>query len=407
MNPATPVAPPRRPDRIGGGRPCLRAGWRVRDASGRPPRGGAAWTAAAAAAARPALMVLALALATGMPASGVASPAPSPAATPSLSIGDLPAAPATPALRPRAALVVPAQVLRWRQEAAALEHGDGTVARDPLRAAALYCRAARHGDAEAQYSLAWMLTNARGIERDEAAAAHLFAAAAEQGHAQAVNMARSLGTPRGQPPTCLQPPADEAEAVAEAAPAAPAIPAPPATSRTATAPRAGTPPGPFVAPPRIPPNAPPPIVRFVELVAPDYQLEPHLVLAVMATESNFDPWAVSPKNARGLMQLIPDTARRFRVRDLSDPAENIRGGMAYLRWLLAYFEGDLRLALAAYNAGEGAVERYRGVPPFAETRLYVRKVLAQIGGQHRHPFDPQVTPPSSVLPLMRGGVAAR
>jgi soluble lytic murein transglycosylase-like protein len=316
---------------------------------------------------------------------------------PALSLSDLPVPAAAPA---RAALVVPAQVARWRQEAASLEHGDGGVARDPARAAALYCRAAQFGDAEAQYSLAWMLTNARGIERDDAAAAHLFAAAAEQGHPQAGNMARSLGTPRGQPPPCLQPPPDEPEP--------PVVAAAPAGGRPAGVAGADRPGAQaYVAPPRLPPNAPAPIVRFVELVAPEYQLEPHLVLAVMATESNFDPWAVSPKNARGLMQLIPDTARRFRVRDLMDPTENIRGGMAYLRWLLAYFEGDLRLALAAYNAGEGAVERYRGVPPFAETRLYVRKIQALIGGQHSHPFDPQVTKPSSVLPLMRATASAR
>ena len=132
-------------------------------------------------------------------------------------------------------------------------------------------------------------------------------------------------------------------------------------------------------------------MRFVNLVAPEYQLAPHLVLAVMATESNFDPLAVSPKNAQGLMQLIPDTAARFKVRRITDPVQNIRGGMAYLRWLLAYFEGDLSLVLAAYNAGERAVERYRGVPPYAETRLYVRRILAAMGGQRSHPFDPAVT----------------
>jgi hypothetical protein len=76
--------------------------------------------------------------------------------------------------------------------------------------------------------------------------------------------------------------------------------------------------------------------------------------------------------------------------------------MAYLRWLLAYFEGDLRLVAAAYNAGERAVERYRGVPPYAETRLYVLKILAAVAGQAKHPFDGTVTPPSPVLPLMRG-----
>jgi soluble lytic murein transglycosylase-like protein len=143
----------------------------------------------------------------------------------------------------------------------------------------------------------------------------------------------------------------------------------------------------------------------VQLVAPEFQLQPHVVLAVIHQESNFDPLALSPKNAQGLMQLIPDTARRFNVRNASDPAQNIRGGMAYLRWLLAYFEGDLALALAAYNAGEKAVDRYRGVPPYAETRLYVRKIIAAINGQRSHPFDAKVTPPSEMLNLLRSGVA--
>ncbi|MFO1325823.1 MAG: transglycosylase SLT domain-containing protein [Rubrivivax sp.] len=292
--------------------------------------------------------------------------------------------------------VVPAQVERWRQEAASLEHGDG-VPRDPVRAAQLYCRAARFGDAEAQYSLAWMLTNARGIERDDAQAAHLFSAAGEQGHAQAAAMAARMGTPLGAPPPCLRPPDGDLVPLAAAPKTAPA---------PVLLPRPGTRPAPFPEPPKLappppPPNAPPVIVRYVQLAAPEFKLEPHVVLAVMHQESNFDPLAVSPKNAQGLMQLIPDTARRFGVRNATDPAQNIRGGMAYLRWLLAYFEGDLALALAAYNAGERAVERYRGVPPYAETRLYVRKIIAALGGQRSAPFDPTATPPSEVLALLR------
>jgi soluble lytic murein transglycosylase-like protein len=139
----------------------------------------------------------------------------------------------------------------------------------------------------------------------------------------------------------------------------------------------------------------------VTLVAPEFRLQPHLVLAVMATESNFDPFAVSPKNAQGLMQLIPDTASRFQVRRITDPVENIRGGMAYLRWLLAYFEGDLTLVLAAYNAGERAVERWRGVPPYAETQAYVRRIIAAMNGQRSHPFDAGVTAPSAVFAALR------
>lgn len=290
--------------------------------------------------------------------------------------------------------VVPSQVERWRKEGHAYEHGEG-IERDAVKAAQFYCRAARYGDAEAQYSLAWMLTNARGIERDDAHAAHLFSAAAEQGHPQAVAMAQRLGTPLGAPPPCLRPPDTDPPPLAVATPPRPG----PATGARPTLTPA------MLPPPPPPAHAPPQIVRFVELVAPQYELQPHLVLAVMAQESNFDPLALSPKHAQGLMQLIPDTARRFNVRNATDPAQNIRGGMAYLRWLLAYFEGDLALALAGYNAGERAVDRYRGVPPYAETRLYVRKIIAALNGQRAHPYDPKAAPPSEMLTLLKAGSA--
>ncbi len=283
--------------------------------------------------------------------------------------------------------VLPTQVERWRAEAKALEHGDG-LERDAVRAAQLYCRASRYGDAEAQFSLAWMLTNSRGIERDEAQAAHLFAAAAEQGYLQAQNILARMGPPQGPPPACLRPPDEDRLATA----------APPVAARSP----ANNGAKPWLPPPPPPPaNAPEPVVRFVNLVAPEYKLPPHLVLAFIAVESNFDPNAQSPKNAQGLMQLIPETAARFGVRNIKDPVQNLRGGMAYLRWLLAYFEGDINLAAAAYNAGERAVERYLGVPPYAETRLYVRKIRANIGGQTQAPFDPAVTRPSELMTLLR------
>ena len=283
--------------------------------------------------------------------------------------------------------VVPAQVERWRQEAKALEYGDG-MKRDEVAAAKLYCRAARYGDAEAQYSLGWMLTNARGIQRNDAEAAHMFAAAAEQGMEQAQHMLdRMGGTPLGDPPPCLRPPeTDPPVAVAAAAPSRGAKP----ISLWATLP--------------LPSNAPPAIVNYVKLLAPEYQLSPALVLAVMAQESNFDPLAESPKKAQGLMQLIPDTAARFNVIRLRDPSQNIRGGMAYLRWLLAYFEGDVQLTLAAYNAGEKAVDRYLGVPPYAETRMYVRRIMAAVGGQRLHPFDARVTEASPMLQRVKAAM---
>lgn len=105
-------------------------------------------------------------------------------------------------------------------------------------------------------------------------------------------------------------------------------------------------------------------------------VSPALVLAVIAVESAGRPQAVSHAGAQGLMQLIPATAERFGVTDAFDTTQNIRGGVKYLDWLLKHFDNDVVLALAGYNAGEGAVRRNNGVPPFAETRDYVPKVLA-------------------------------
>jgi len=117
------------------------------------------------------------------------------------------------------------------------------------------------------------------------------------------------------------------------------------------------------------------LASAIQQTAVAYQLEPALLHAVISAESGYDSQARSPKGARGLMQLMPDTARRFGVSDPDDPTENLHGGARYLRWLLDLFT-DVHLALAAYNAGEGAVQRYgNAIPPYPETRTYVRRVL--------------------------------
>jgi soluble lytic murein transglycosylase-like protein len=132
--------------------------------------------------------------------------------------------------------------------------------------------------------------------------------------------------------------------------------------------------------------------EWIEDHAGRQRLDSRLVLAVIQVESGFDARAVSRKGAQGLMQLMPDTARLLRVPDPFDPRENIRGGTSYLRQMLDLFDERLELALAAYNAGPGAVRRHGGIPPFEETREYVRRVLTLYRGA------PQELPRVSIRP---------
>ena len=124
-------------------------------------------------------------------------------------------------------------------------------------------------------------------------------------------------------------------------------------------------------------SAPGKYARLVEQAATTHRLDPALVAAVIRVESNWQPRAVSPKGARGLMQLMPATARRLGVKKSFDPVQNVGGGALYLSRLAERFgEHEVEKVLAAYNAGEAAVETYNGVPPYRETREYVRKVMA-------------------------------
>ena len=271
-----------------------------------------------------------------------------------------------------------------RSQAQALENGEG-IERDPQRAAKLYCEAARLGDAASQFNLGWMYSNGRGVERNDTWAAFFFHAAAEQGHEQAQRMLKVVGGAPTYVPDCMR------------------EPEPPKTVAQPSPPRK-----PFIEPPQpmIRSNGPLPIVDLVKKIAPEYKVHPQLVLSIIEVESRFDTVALSPKNAKGLMQLIPETAARFGVSRPYDPVQNIRGGTAYLQWLLPYFQGDVLLATAAYNAGEGAVNKYRGVPPYAETRAYVARVMS-LFGQYFHPFDASVTEASPQLGGIRAPIIRR
>jgi len=220
--------------------------------------------------------------------------------------------------------------------------------------------APRLGDVEAQYNLGWMYANGRGIPRDDATAAYFFAMAAKQGDALSQRMLRQVGDPVDKAPACLFD-SDGSDIVAKAVPEHKKV------------------------------------MELVLKLAPEYGVYPRLAMAIIRAESNFNPAALSPKNAQGLMQLIPETAERFNVRKPFDPEQNIRGGLSYLRWLLAYFKGDVALVAAAYNAGEGAVNRFAGVPPYPATQGYVKRIR-EIFKREDHPFDPAITGPSPEMP---------
>ncbi len=156
-------------------------------------------------------------------------------------------------------------------------------------------------------------------------------------------------------------------------------------------------------PDRLPPTVFDP---FIRAVASDEGLDASLIKAVALVESGFNPRAVSPKGARGIMQLMPATARRYGVRNPHDPYESLRAGARHLRDLLVEFEGNVTLALAAYNAGSGAVRRHGGVPGYRETQDYVRKVTARLGeGSERSRSKPTRVRPGDVV-LERGGDGA-
>jgi soluble lytic murein transglycosylase-like protein len=210
-----------------------------------------------------------------------------------------------------------------------------------------------------------MYTNGRGVDREDSVAAALITLAAAQGHEYAQRMLQHVGPAGDRLPDCKTSKSEMAE---------------------------------FVVPANWPPYKRK-VAALVQKLASEYAVHPQLALAVVQAESNFDPRARSAKNAQGLMQLMPKTARRFGVHNALDPKDNVRGGLAYLRWLLSYYRGSVKLTLAAYNAGEQAVDRFEGIPPYPETQGYVRRIMAKLKSD-QHPFDESLTEASPLLAVL-------
>lgn len=236
-----------------------------------------------------------------------------------------------------------------------------------------YCKAAKYGDADAQYALGWMYANGRGVEENKKIAVQLYTMAAEQGHARAKESLTYFDdvAPESTILACLLPDPPAAPVVGTASSISDAEAKnekQEVTARTAALFKSKA-----------------SILKIVKKLAPKYNIDENLAMSFIAVESNFNVQATSPKNAQGLMQLIPETAARFGVKDAYKAEDNIKGGLAYLQWLLAYFEGDVELVAAAYNAGEGAVMKYKGVPPYAETQAYVKKI-AKLYNNTKHPY---------------------
>jgi Transglycosylase SLT domain len=257
------------------------------------------------------------------------------------------------------------------------EHAEG-VDKNYSFAHDSYCAAARLNSTEGLIRLGWMYANGRGVPRSDPIASTLFSKAAALGDEMGTRLAEMIRTDREELPNCLVSsskltlgePADirSAQTInAPLLPSLPKLPKPLAFSELSALEK-----GKFTA--------------QVSQMAKEFKLDPRLVLSIMRAESNYDPLARSPKGAQGLMQLIPETAERFGVTDSNEPSQNIRGGMAYVKWLLSLFKGNVTLSLAAYNAGEGAIERFGGVPPYPETMAYVQRIRSSYPVDF-HAFD--------------------
>lgn len=254
------------------------------------------------------------------------------------------------------------------------------------KAANLYCQASRLGSAEAQFRLGMQYAFGKGVPENREQAAALFRIAANQGHHEAQNMLETINVQSAvDPPPCV---------LADVAPEKlPPRPVTVASNEPAVS-----------AIEHYVDSLPKErrwVVELVESLAHWYGIDPNFALSIIAVESNFNAVAQSNKQAMGLMQLIPATAERFNVKNAFDATQNIKGGLRYLRWLLAYYRGDTELVAAAYNAGEKAVDRYKGIPPYPETRNYVKRVM-DFYQRSSHPYESDVVDPSPLVLTRKG-----
>ena len=264
-------------------------------------------------------------------------------------------------------------VTRALLEKAIEAENNDALADNDWQAAKLYCEASRLGSAEGQYRLGMLYAIGRGVPQNRDYSAALFSTASMQGHFASQKMLETVVLTQTNLPECV---------LAEVEPE---------KNKLGDAGEVNI--DHYIA--NLPKNKRW-VLSLVDTISAWYKVDAKLVLSIISVESNFNNVAASNKAAQGLMQLIPDTAERFNVKNAFNASQNIKGGVAYLRWLLAYFKGDVTLAVAAYNAGEGAVNKYKGVPPFAETKRYVTKVQARYPLKI-HPYDASITEPSPAL----------
>lgn len=247
------------------------------------------------------------------------------------------------------------RVLAAMAQGKALETGSG-VGRNLRQAVRLYCDAATMGDPEAYFRIGRLLATAPGSLRNPQMANAYLAMAASMGSSEAHKY--------------YDPQQGNAELVGDC-PAAGMEYADSGFDVDAYLSKQSA--------------AKQQIASLIRKTAAKYEVDARFALAIAMAESNLNPTAVSSANAQGVMQLIPATQERFGVTRPFDPEQNIKGALAYMRWLSKRFAGDWRLVAAAYNAGEGAVDRHNGIPPYAETQQYVRRVMHFFGGSGKKP----------------------